>query len=203
MRITKRIAHVLRLTPDEARALQQTYWKKYGTSLRGLILHHGVDPEPFLAYVHDVPIAQYLCENPALRVMLGRIDGLCHVFTNSPGDYAARVLETLGVTDMFDHVFDIRHSEFHSKPDPHAYHCVLRTLGEPGDVCLLVDDTPHNLAAAKACGMVAVWLRSPQSVAGGQRGGSVELRRNTSPPHIVIDAIEDLAPAVQSYFDGR
>lgn len=200
IRITTCIGETLGLSTDDARALQHEYWRRYGTSLRGLILHHGVDPEPFLAYVHDVPVETYLCADVELRAMLQRLEGRRHVFTNSPSEYAARVLQALDVADLFDNVFDIRHAQLRPKPDPHAYERVLDTLGDTAERCLFVDDAPHNLEAARERGMVTVWLRSPHSVAGGQAGGSVELHAQTQHRHLVIDTLQELEAVVSRHF---
>lgn len=202
VRITDRIALTLALSLDDARVVQRDYWQRYGTSLRGLIVNHAIDPEPFLAYVHDVPIEDLIRPDEALRALLMRLPGRRHIFTNSPSEYARRVLRALRVDDLFEHVFDIRHSEFHSKPDPHAYGCVLRALEAPAEHCLFIDDAPQNLVAARECGMTTVWLRSPLSVAGGTAGGSVQMEAEVAPPHLVIDALHELEDAVRRHFSA-
>jgi putative hydrolase of the HAD superfamily len=200
-RITECISATLGISLEEARLLQREYWRRYGTSLRGLILHHRIDPEPFIAYVHDVPVERWIRPDPSLRALLVRLPGGRHVFTNSPGEYARRVLAALEVDDLFENVFDIRHSEFHSKPHPHAYATVLRALGGEGKACLFVDDAPQNLVPARACGMTTVWLRQPLSVAGGRAGGSVEIGARVEQPHLVIDAVHELEDAVRRHFE--
>src|SRR3546814_16416418 len=42
------VAELLQLEPNEARALQKRYYHDHGTTLQGLMLHHGIDPEAFL-----------------------------------------------------------------------------------------------------------------------------------------------------------
>ena len=41
-------------TLDEAHQLQKDYYRRYGTTLRGLIVEHGIAPDDFLDYVHDI-----------------------------------------------------------------------------------------------------------------------------------------------------
>ena len=52
--VGKRIHHYIRetldLEPEPARKLQKEYWRRYGTSLYGLMMRQGVDHDPFLAY---------------------------------------------------------------------------------------------------------------------------------------------------------
>ena len=191
-RITERVAAVLQLPPDEARLVQRDYWKRYGTSLRGLMLHQGIDPEPFLAYVHDVPVEEHVRPSPRLREGLKTLRGRRHIFTNSPHEYAVRVLRALGVDDLFENVFDVRHSEYVPKPDPHAYarvHGVLQ--GDPSRY-IFIDDAPHNLVAARTQGWWTVWLRAPLSVAGGVAGGSVSMAADEPPAHRTITSLEEL-----------
>ena len=40
--------------PDEAQRLQKDYYRRYGTTLRGLMVEHGITPDDFLEYVHDI-----------------------------------------------------------------------------------------------------------------------------------------------------
>ena len=201
-RITGRIGDLLGLPFDEARALQRAYWKRYGTSLRGLMVEHGVDPEPFLAYVHDVPIEEHLVPDPALRAMLVSLPGTRHVFTNGPSEFVDRVLARLGVEDLFDRRFDIRHGGFVPKPNAEPFDRVAAALGaDPGTV-VLIDDSPQNLRPARERGWWTVWLRSPHSLAGGQAGSSVALGGEAGEdgaahaPHVTIDALLELPAAL-------
>ena len=196
-RITARIAATLGLPEDEARTVQRRLWRTYGTSLRGLIVEHGVDPEPFLAEVHDVPVEAILAPDPALGAVLDRLPGTLHVFTNGPSEFARRVLARLGVADRFGTVFDIRHAEFVPKPDPHPYRRALAALACDGARVAMVDDSPQNLAAARRFGMWTAWLRSPHSLAGGTAGGSVALGEDGGgeAPHAVIARLSDLPDA--------
>jgi hypothetical protein len=34
--------------------LQKKYYREHGTTLQGLMLHHGIDPNDFLEKVHDI-----------------------------------------------------------------------------------------------------------------------------------------------------
>ena len=212
-RITRRIGSTLGLPEAEARAIQKAYWRKYGTSLRGLMLEHGTDPEPFLADVHDVPVEDVLVPDPALCEMLARLPGRRHVFTNGPSEFVARVLARLGIADLFDEVFDIRQAGFVPKPGPEPYARALArlaALGPADGAIAMVDDSPQNLSPARALGMWTVWLRSPHSVAGGAAGNSVALAADAEPtltgewgPHAVIDHLRELEAALAAHEKAR
>jgi putative hydrolase of the HAD superfamily len=198
-RITHRISELLGLPEDAARAVQRAYWRKYGTSLRGLVLEHDVDPEPFLAYVHDVPVEDILAPDPELAAMLRALPGERHVFTNGPSEFAERVLARLGARDAFTHLFDIRHAEFVPKPDPVPYVRALARLGADPARIVLVDDAPQNVAQGRAMGLRTVWLRSPHSVAGGSAGNSVALggeNAEGAAADVTLERLSDLPEAV-------
>ena len=202
-RITERIAAHLGLPLEEARALQRRYWREYGTSLRGMIVRHGLDPEPFLAYVHDVPVEDVLAPDPALAAVLARLPGRCHVFTNGPAEFVRRVLRALELEDSFERIFDIRHAGFVPKPNVEPYERVLAAIGEPGTAFVLVDDSPQNLEPARARGMTTVWLRSPTSVVGGSAGNTVALAEAARHADVTIDRLADLEAGVRAYLSGR
>jgi len=198
-RITRRIGELLGLPEDAARSVQRAYWRQYGTSLRGLVVEHGVDPEPFLAYVHDVPVEDVLTPDPELAAMLRALPGERHVFTNGPSEFAERVLARLGARDAFTHLFDIRHAAFVPKPDPVPYVRALARLGANPARIVLVDDAPQNVVQGRAMGLRTVWLRSPHSVAGGSAGNSVALGGETaegSAADVTIERLSDLPAAV-------
>lgn len=195
-RITARIGVTLGLPEDEARAVQTRLWRTYGTSLRGLIVEHGIDPEAFLADVHDVPVESILAPDPALRDVLGVLPGTLHVFTNASSEYARRVLARLGVGDLFRQVFDIRHAGFLPKPDPHPYRRALEALACSGHGVAMVDDSARNLATAQTFGMWTAWLHSPHARAGGGAGLTpAPVAEDDDGPDAVIERLSDLPAA--------
>ena len=171
-RIRSYIENTLGLDARAARVVQRRYWRRYGTSLRGLMVRHAIDPGPFLEFVHGVPVEDHLRADADLRAVLASLPGTRHVFTNGPEAWAGRVLQTLGVEDLFERTFDIVSFGYVPKPNDEPYDLVARALGEHADV-VLIDDSPANLAPAKARGWRTIWLRAPESMAGGARGLSV------------------------------
>ena len=53
-RIRNYIAGFLKITPDEAFRLQKDYYLRYGTSMRGLMEEHGMQPDEYLEIVHQI-----------------------------------------------------------------------------------------------------------------------------------------------------
>ncbi len=158
------VGRLLGLGRDEARAVQKRYFHEHGTTLRGLMLSHGVDPHDFLADVHDIDMS-VLALNPRLEAALKRLPGRRLVFTNGDAAYADRVLGALGIRDCFDGVHDIHAMNYHPKPDPRAYRELCAHHGVDPARAFFVDDMAHNLQPAHALGMVTAWVNN-----GSERG---------------------------------
>lgn len=193
-RIRAYVARVLSIGEDEARRVQREYWRRYGTSLYGLMQVHGVEPEPFLRFVHDVPVEDHLRADAETRRRLAALPARRHVFTNGPAEFAERVLEALGYRDLFDEIFDIRRAGYVPKPHAAPYDGVTQRLAASGGPCVLIEDALHNLPPARARGWRTVWLRSPESHLGGARGLSVAEAPDFT-PDAVIHALGEIEEA--------
>jgi putative hydrolase of the HAD superfamily len=141
---------------EDADRLKRRYYHQYGTTMRGLVLHHGIDPEEYMAFVHDLPLEQFIQPNPELDTMLGSIPLRKVVFTNSDREHAERVLAVLGIRHRFERIIDIRDFNLLSKPHPGAYLRILDILKAHAGECILVEDATDNLPPAKALGMLTV-----------------------------------------------
>lgn len=160
-RMNDYIQRLLGLSPDETASLRRHYYLTYGTTLRGLQIHHAISPDEYLAYVHDLPLEKYIQPDPELKKMLSSLPQHKYIFTNADADHARRILSRLGVQDCFDGVIDIRALQYHCKPEPEAYQIALRLAGETeAKVCLLVDDSVRNLAMAHELGFITVLVGS-------------------------------------------
>jgi putative hydrolase of the HAD superfamily len=131
----------------------------YGTTLRGLLINHPerTNADEYLAFVHDIPLQDYIQPDPSLKVLLQSLPQRRWIFTNSDDRHAHRVLNTLGLSDCFEGIIDIRALGYTCKPVEDAYQRALVLAGEthPGR-CILFDDSPRNLAPARALGFYTV-----------------------------------------------
>jgi len=160
-RIGRYLTERLGLSPVEAQRLRREYVQRYGTTLRGLQLHHGVDPQDFLAFVHDLPIEEMLQPDPRLRAILEAVPQPKWVFTNADEPHTWRVLRRLGIDDLFAGVIDLVATDFHPKPHPHAFAVALARLGHPPARSVAVlDDLPRNTRAARRLGFLSVLVGS-------------------------------------------
>jgi putative hydrolase of the HAD superfamily len=114
-RITEFVADLTGLPHGDAHALQKRYLAEHGLTLRGLMLHHDVDPDVYHAWLHDVPL-DCLSPDPALRTAIARLPGRRLIFTNADAIHAERVLERLELADLFEAVFHIGSAAFLPKP---------------------------------------------------------------------------------------
>ena len=154
----------LQIPESEVNEFRNKYFIKYGTTLRGLMLHHEVNPRDFLDYVHDVPVHEFLSADLELRETLEQVKARKVIFTNSDLKHANRILDALGVRDQFERIFDIEAMNFIPKPNPDPYQLVLNYLRlQPKDV-LLIDDMERNLKPAQEMGMRTVLIGNGKPV---------------------------------------
>ena len=78
---------------QEARRVQKQYWRDHGTSMRGMMSLHGVDPTHYLDYVHDIDYSP-VEPNPALEASLRALKAWPK--NGPPRDAAAWLIFTLG-----------------------------------------------------------------------------------------------------------
>jgi pyrimidine 5'-nucleotidase len=128
-----------------------------------LQIHHHVDAEEFLAYVHDIALSSYLHPDPLLRSLVLSLPQKKWIFTNADSAHALRVITELGLQGCFDGIIDVRSSGFLCKPQPEAYRSALARAGETDTSrCVFLDDSPRNLAPATELGFTTVLVGTDQ-----------------------------------------
>ena len=154
-RINLFLMEAVGLPGPEARVLQKQFLNEYGTTLAGLMANYQVDPARFLHEVHDVPL-DGLEPSPDLAVALAALPGRKFVLTNAARGHAERVLDRVGVADRFDGVFAIEDMDLTPKPAPATFRRFLAAFDVDPQTSVFFEDTPRNLAPAKALGMTTV-----------------------------------------------
>ena len=97
-RMGKFIADYLGVPFEQARHLQKSYYRQFGTTLSGLMKVHKLDPQPFLDYVHDIDLSS-VPEAPELATAIDALPGRKLIFTNGSRRHAERVAEKLGMRE--------------------------------------------------------------------------------------------------------
>jgi pyrimidine 5'-nucleotidase len=147
----------LELSDEEIATIRKSYYLRYGTTLKGLEANFGVDPSDYLDFVHDLPLDDYLADEPRLGEMLSSIPTRRWVFTNSDINHARRVLAKLELSDCFEGIVDIWAMAPYCKPHPEAYQVALEMAQAPDpQACVLLDDSVPNLAGARQAGFFTV-----------------------------------------------
>ena len=137
--------------------LREQYFKMYGTTLRGLQQHHEVDTEDYLAYVHDVPLSQYLTPNPVIREVIASLPTRNLIFTNADASHAWRVLAALELDDLFDTIVDVNAIAPYCKPMPESFAIAMDLADEPDPRrCVMIDDLSRTTRAALEVGMASL-----------------------------------------------
>lgn len=157
--MTSYVARQAGIGEEEASILRETYWRRYGATLLGLMRHHGTDPYHFLHHTHQFEdLAGMVIYDRALRQSLRRLPGTKIVFSNAPRHYAEAVLEVMGLRCAFDDVCSIERMRFRPKPEIHGFLRLLRERRLDPARCVLVEDSAENLKTAKRLGMRTVWI---------------------------------------------
>lgn len=153
------ISELLQVDGDEAYRLQKQYYRDHGTTLSGLMKIHGIKPEKFLNFVHDIDVS-VVPPNEALADALKRLPGRRLVFTNGTVSHATRVLDRIGIHDHVEDIFDIVHADFIPKPRLETFErFVVKHAIEPKRAAMF-EDLDRNLAPAHELGMTTVLVRS-------------------------------------------
>src|SRR6201996_8397868 len=125
-RIGEFVSAWLKVSPDEARRIQKDYYRRYGTTMRGMMTEHGVKADDFLAYVHRLDHSP-LEPNPRMGAAIARLPGRKLILTNGSTDHAEAVLRRLDIGQHFEAVFDIIAADLEPKPAPRTYQKFLKS----------------------------------------------------------------------------
>lgn len=164
-RMTEYIARFLSVDAASAFVVQKSYYRRYGTSLSGLMAEHGMEPDDFLSYVHDIDYS-VIQSDPALVSAIQRLPGRCLVYTNGSAHHAEAVLERLGLTGAFEAIFDIAAADYVPKPQGAPYDKLIDRFAFDPHAAVLVEDSLKNLPPAAERGMKTVWLKNQRDTAG-------------------------------------
>jgi putative hydrolase of the HAD superfamily len=154
-RIGEFVSAWLKVPADEARRIQKDYYRRYGTTMRGMMTEHGVSADDFLAYVHRIDHSP-LEPNPAMGAAIAKLPGRKLILTNGSIDHAGKVLQRLGIGAHFEAVFDIIAAELEPKPAPQTYQRFLELHGVNPGSSAMFEDLARNLVVPHQLGMTTV-----------------------------------------------
>lgn len=185
------VARFLNVDAEEARHIQKSYFRKYGLTLRGLMIHHGLDPVRYFDEMTPMDLSE-VAPNPALADALRRLDGRKLVYTNASAHHAEMVLERLGMAGIFEAVFDIAAADWVPKPAIDGYRTLCDRYAVEPTRAAMIDDIARNLEPAAALGMTTVWMRT-----------NAEWAQGIAPEAHIHHVTDDLLHWVEQVVAGR
>lgn len=156
-RMNRYMLERLCIPETEIPTLREHYFKTYGTTLNGLQKHHQVDKDEYLAYVHDLPLRDFLTPDPIVRDVIASLPTRNLIFTNADVPHAQRVLKMLALDDLFDTIVDVNAIAPYCKPMPESFAIAMDLADEPDPrKCVMIDDLSRTTRAALNVGMASL-----------------------------------------------
>lgn len=155
--MTAYVAEFLNLDPLAARVLQKQYYRDHGTTLKGLMLHHNVDPQHFLERAHTIDYSP-LGPDDELSAAIKALPGRKFIFTNGTVKHAEAAARALGIYDHFDDIFDIVAADYVPKPAGATYDKFASLNRVDTTNAAMFEDLPRNLQVPKLLGMKTILL---------------------------------------------
>ena len=151
------IEEKLNLDSGAAQALRSKYYNQYGTTLRGLMIEHQINPDEYLDYVHQINY-DVVEPNENLRDTIKKLPGKKFIFTNANYGHVEKVLEKLHMTDLFNGYFDISESDYLPKPHKEIYEAFQNKFNLDNSSTAMFEDLHINLREPSALGWQTVWV---------------------------------------------
>lgn len=153
------VAEYLNIPAAEAYKVQKSFFREHGTTLRGMMQCHNMDPDPYLEYVHAIDFSAIKVDE-VMASALAALPGRKIVFTNAATNYAKVVIERLGVEHHMEDVFDIADAGYIPKPAPEVYAQFIEKYDIDPSRAVMVEDMARNLIPAAEMGMKTVWVQT-------------------------------------------
>lgn len=150
--IARYVERLLDLSRADAMAHQKALYHEYGTTLRGLMVTHKIDPDDYLAFVHDIDYSG-LAPAPDLGTAIKALPGRKFIFTNGDRPHAERTAAALGIAEHFEDIFDIVSADLVPKPNRETYDKFLDLTGIAPARAAMFEDLAKNLHVPHQLGM--------------------------------------------------
>ena len=200
-RIRDYIVAFLNVAHDDAFRIQKDYYRRYGTTMRGLMAEHGLQPDEFLDYVHQIDHSP-LTPNPALGAALERLPGRKLILTNGTRKHAEAVVRRLAIHQHFEDVFDIVAADLEPKPLAQTYERFLARHQVDPRKSAMFEDLARNLATPHALGMITVLVVPERTREVFREGWELEGRDAPHVDHVTEDLVGFLNGIVAPFGSG-
>ena len=156
-KIGEYVASYFQIDVETARHRQKAFYHSHGSTLRGMMFLHDMEPDGYLEYVHDIDLSP-VDPDPLLNEVLSRLPGRKLIFTSATSAHAERVTRRLGVDHHFEEIFDVVAADYTPKPHAETYDRLLERHAVDPTKSVFFDDIPRNLKPAADIGMTTVWI---------------------------------------------
>ncbi len=158
-RMTLFISNKLDLPVNKASELKTNLFRKYGTTLKGLMLEYSMDPKEFLFFVHEIDLSD-VKKDFELDKGISNLNGKKYIFTNGTTRHADRILKKYGIEKHFEDIFDIVDADYIPKPNFEPYKIFLKKFKIDPTKSVMIEDMAKNLEPAAKLGIKTIWLKS-------------------------------------------
>ena len=156
------ISSYLDISLEDASSLRESYWERYGATLKGLIKHHNINPIDFLSVTHNLQdFNKLVLPENNLKKTLSKIQGRKIIYTNAPKTYTNKILKISKIFELFDEIFTIEDSNFIPKPDQDMMDAFLKKYNISEG--FFIDDVKENLFTAKNSGLTTIWITNEEN----------------------------------------
>ncbi|KAF4657310.1 hypothetical protein FOL47_008492, partial [Perkinsus chesapeaki] len=178
-------------------------YSKYGTCIKGLIEEGYIDRNDqaeiyrYFDETHAIrELRELIPPDHAVRQTISRIGVPKWVLTVGPMKHCLRCLNFIGVRDLLPNVIDTAMCQFETKRKSPCYRIAMEIAGvEDPSACILVDDSPANLEAAKQVGWRTVLVNPDSKLQGPFPGVDYVVDNVTLLPTVVPECFD---PATDS-----
>ena len=162
---------------------------------------HRMPPIDLAAFQADVLAAfeDRLQPVPGIHQAIAALDAQVCVASSSNLDRIRKSLQLTGLAEMFGDSLFSTDMVARGKPHPDVFLHAAQVMGCPVSDCVVIEDSPAGLTAAKAAGMRSI------AFCGGGHAGPAGLadRLGQLIPDILIHSMEQLPQAVEQVFGAQ
>ncbi len=154
------VAKYLGISRKDAHQVQKLYFKKYGLTLRGLMLNDGLDPARYFEEMGPMDLDE-VEPNPELGEYIASLKGRKIIYTNASARHTELVLNQMKFKkNTFEAIFDIQAANYVPKPAIESYSLLCKTYSIDPTRAAMIDDIARNLEPAAQLGMMTVWKKT-------------------------------------------
>ncbi len=154
------VAKYLGISRKDAHQVQKLYFKKYGLTLRGLMLNDGLDPARYFEEMGPMDLDE-VEPNPELGEYIASLKGRKIIYTNASARHTELVLNQMKFKkNTFEAIFDIQAANYVPKPAIESYSLLCKTYSIDPTRAAMIDDITRNLEPAAELGMMTVWKKT-------------------------------------------